>query len=166
MFKRILLTKPLVNFKISTWEISNFLSGFFLAKICAVKLSINSNHDNVKSLCAYILEFGSPVLIVVSCVILQIYFTTNKLKTNDEFSVDKSIKRSIEVRESLIYTGVCFIVGFALYIGFIVILSQYIISVEQLKFIVNGILPFEFTLAVCMSLVWGNIIKFTTHYKL
>lgn len=166
MYKRVLLTKPLLNIKFSSWELSNFLSGFILAKICSVILIGQSDQENVKSICAFIFEFGSPVLILMGCAVLQLYFSIKKIIDNSESESDKVVRRSIELRESIIHALMCSAAGFGIFIGFVLILSQYIISVDQLKIIINGILPFEFSLAICMSLIWGNIIKFTTHYKI
>ncbi len=166
MYKRMLLTKPLLNIKFSSWELSNFVSGFVLAKVCGVILIGQSDQESVKSVCAFIFEFGSPVIILIGCAVLQLYFSIRKINENSESESDKVVRRSIELRESIIHALICSAVGFGVYIGFVLVLSQYIISVDQLKIILNGLLPFEFSLAVCMSLIWGNIIKFTTHYKI
>lgn len=166
MYKRVLLTKPLLDIKFSSWELSNFLSGFMLAKVCGVILIGQSDQESVKSVCAYIFEFGSPVLILIGCAVLQLYFSIKKINENSESETDKVIRRSIELRESVIHALMCSAAGFGIYIAFVLVLSQYITSVEQLKIILNGFLPFEFSLAICMSLIWGNIIKFTTHYKI
>jgi hypothetical protein len=166
MYKRVLITKPLLDLKVSSWEISNFISGFFLAKLCAVKLANSANQESIRSVCAYIFEFGSPVIILLGCVVLQLFYTINKTKLLDGFDTDKTAKRSVEIRESLIHSTICFSVGFSLYVGCILVLSQYMVSVDQFKIILNGLLPFEYSLSICMCLIWGNIIKFTTHYKL
>lgn len=166
MFKRIQITKPLLDLKVSSWEISNFIGGFFLAKLCALKLIQSGSQETVKSLCSHIIEFGSPVLILIACAIFQIYFSMNKIKSAQDFETNKALKRTVEVRESLIYSLFCFGIGFTFYLGVVIFLSMYLNEVSQFKTVVIGLLPFEFTLSVCMCLIWGNIIKFTTHYKI
>lgn len=166
MYKRILITKPLVDIKVSSWEISNFIAGIFLAKVCAMKLLTSFHQDTVRSSAAFIFEFGSPVLILMGCIALQLYFSNVKLRQEPDFDQIKELKKTFEIKQAIIHSLFCSMLGFGMYLVGIILLSKYISEVTQYSKVVNGLIPFEYSLAVCMCLIWGNIVKFTTHYKI
>lgn len=166
MYQRITLSKPIAKLSISTWEISNFLSGLFLAKACAILLANESSSSEVKEICAYIIEFSAPIVIILGVITFFHFLNLSKLEKSYEMGPKKEIKKHIEMKKVILHSLVCAMVGFGAYLLFVLLLASVIISSEQLHVILKLGLEQQWSIAFTMSLIWGNIIKFTTYYDI
>ena len=168
MIKAESFSKPIVDFKITTWGATNFLTGVLLAKVVSYSVFADSKSVIVNKLCGDIFSFLIPVFLFIGLLAFFTYLRLSKLEKDfDGKLISKKEFDNLSLILGTLKKGIFFILyGGISYSVLLMFLTYYVVTPIQFGIFLNAVLPFQWTISIFMCLVWGNIVKLDTHYKL
>ncbi|AMW80557.1 hypothetical protein AMD27_16705 (plasmid) [Acinetobacter sp. TGL-Y2] len=168
MIKSESFSKPIVDFKVTTWGATNFLTGVLLAKVVSYSVFHDSKSATISKLGGDIFSFLIPVFLFIGLIAFFSYLRLNKLEK--DFDGKLISKKEFDIFSLILNTiknGIFFILyGGISYSVLLMFLTYYVVSPIQFGIFLNAVLPFQWSISIFMCLVWGNIVKLDTHYNL